>query len=84
MLFFHLYKKSFFAFFCFVFPNIITYILNIANTIKKMPVNEISDFICGNYIQIGFFREKSYYSIKQQQQKKGLQLFATELTGKNT
>ena len=61
------------------------YILHIANTIKKMPVNEISDFICGNYyIQIGFFREKSYYSIKQQQQKKGLQLFATELTGKNT
>ena len=50
-----------------------------------MPVNEISDFICGNYyIQIGIFREKSYYSIKQQQQKKGLQLFATELTGKNT
>ena len=46
-------------------------ILNIANTIKKMPVNEISDFICGNYyIQIGFSTEKSYYSIKQQQQRK--------------
>ena len=71
MLFFHLYKTSFFAFFLFCFPNVIMYILNIANTIKKMPVNEISDFICGNYyIQIGFSTKKSYYSIKQQQQRK--------------
>ena len=60
------------------------YILNIANTIKKMPVNEISDFICGNYyIQIGFSTEELLFN-KTTTTKKDLQLFATELMGKNT
>ena len=58
------------------------YILNIANTIKKMPVNEISDFICGNYyIQIGFSTEELLFN-KTTTTKKDLQLFATELMGK--
>ena len=42
------------------------YILNIASAIKKMSVNEIRDFIFENhYKRIGFYKENSYYSMKQ-------------------
>ena len=44
------------------------YILNIANAMKKMPVNEIRDFIFENYYErIGFSEENSYYSVKNQE-----------------
>ena len=57
-------------------------ILNIANTIKKMTVNELRDFIFENcYKQIGFARENSY-DARKHQKKKDLQLFATKLTEK--
>ena len=40
------------------------YILNIARAIRKMLVNEISDFIFKNYYKrIGFSKENSYYSM---------------------
>ena len=48
---------------------------------KKMSVNEIRDIIFENYYKwIGFSKENSYYSIKDQ--KKGLQFFAIILTEK--
>ena len=51
------------------------HILNTVNATKKMAVNELEDFIYENYyIQMGFARESSYYSIKHQK-KKDLQLF---------
>ena len=41
------------------------YILNIPRAIKKMSVNEMRDFISANYYkQIGFSKERSYYSVK--------------------
>ena len=41
------------------------YILNIVRVIKTMSVNEIRDFIFGNfYKRIGFSKESSYYSMK--------------------
>ena len=55
------------------------YIVNIANTIKMMSVNELRDFIFENYSkQIGFTKEISYCSMKHL--KKDLQLLATKLT----
>ena len=58
------------------------HILNIVNATKKMAVNELEDFIYENYyIQMGFARESSYYSIKHQK-KKDLQFFVTKLTEK--
>ena len=46
------------------------YILNIANAIKKMSVNELRDFIFENYYrQIGFSKENSYYSLKHQKKR---------------
>ena len=58
------------------------YILNIASAIKKMAVNELRDFICENhYIQIGFVKESSYYSMKRLICK-GLLLLATKLIEK--
>ena len=43
------------------------YILNIARAIKKMPVNEIRDFIFEDYYKrIGFSKENSYYSVENQ------------------
>ena len=56
------------------------HIVNIANALKKMTVNEIKDFIYGNYCKrIGFYKENCYYLMKQQK-KKDLQLFVTKLT----
>ena len=47
------------------------YILNIAITIKKMSDNESRDFIFENYHeQIGFVKERSYYSINRLKKKK--------------
>ena len=41
------------------------YILNIASAIKKMPVNELRDFIFENYYErTGFVKERSYYLMK--------------------
>ena len=41
------------------------YILNIAKAKKKMSVNEIKEFIFGNYYKrIVFSKENSYYSMK--------------------
>ena len=41
------------------------YILNIARAIKKMSVNELSDFIFENYYKrIRFSTENSYYAMK--------------------
>ena len=46
------------------------YILNIANAIKKMSVNELRGFIFENYYrQIGFSKENSYYSLKHQKKR---------------
>ena len=41
------------------------YILNIASSMKKIPVNEIRDY----HERIGFSKENSYYSIKHQKNK---------------
>ena len=44
--------------------------LNIARAIKGMSVNKVRDFIFENYYkQIGFSKEKSYYSIKRLKKK---------------
>ena len=57
------------------------YILNIDSPRGKMPVNEIRDFIFENYYnQIGFYKENSYYSMKQ----KDLLVYATKLAEKST
>ena len=61
------------------------YILNIANTLKKMTVKELKDFVRENcYKQIEFTKENSYYSMKRQKKKKKKDLlsFATKLTEK--
>ena len=55
------------------------YILNIASAIKKMRVNEIRDFIFNYYKQIGFVKERSYYSRKILKKKKDLLLLANKL-----
>ena len=56
--------------------------LNVVTTIKKMTVNELREFIFENYYkQIGFVKEKSYYSIKRLKNK-DLLLFATKLIKK--
>ena len=58
------------------------YTLNVVTTIKNMTVNELGDFIFENYYkQIGFVKEKSYYSIKRLKNK-DLLLFATKLIKK--
>ena len=58
------------------------YILNIANAIKKMTVNEIRDYIFKIYYKrIVFSKETSYYSMKRQKNK-DLQLCVTKLTEK--
>ena len=59
------------------------YILSIAKALKKkMPVNEIGDFIFENcYKRIGFSKENSYNSMKRLK-KKGLLLFAIKLIKK--
>ena len=58
------------------------YALNVVTTIKKMTVNKLRDFIFENYYkQIGFVKEKSYYSIKRLKNK-DLLLFATKLIKK--
>ena len=62
------------------------HILNIVNAAKKMAVNELKDFLYENYyIQMGFARESSYYSIKHQK-KKDLQLLVNhnKINRKNT
>ena len=42
------------------------YTLNFARAIKKISVNEITNFIFENYYnQIGFSKESSYYSMKR-------------------
>ena len=47
------------------------HILNIARVIKKMPVNEIRDFIFENYSKrIGFSKETSYYLMKRLKKEK--------------
>ena len=61
------------------------YILNIANTLKKMTVKELKDFVRENcYKQIEFSKENSYYSMKSQKKKKKKDLlsFTTKLTEK--
>ena len=46
------------------------YILNIANAMTKMTVNEIRNFIFEKYYkQIGIFKENSYNSMKHQKKK---------------
>ena len=56
------------------------YILNtISAIIKKMTIKELKDFMLKNYYrQIGFPKEKNYYSMKHQK-KKELLLLATKL-----
>ena len=59
------------------------YILNIANTLKKMTVKELKDFVRENcYKQIEFTKENSYYSMESQKKKKDLLSFTTKLTEK--
>ena len=58
--------------------------LNVSGAIKKIKVTELTDFIFENcYKQIGLPKENRYYSLKHQK-KNNLQLFATNLTEKNT
>ena len=60
------------------------YILNIARAIKKMTVNKLIDFVFENYYkQIGFVKERSYYSMERLK-RKILLLLATKLIEKNT
>ena len=60
------------------------YILNIARAIKKMTVNKLIDFVFENYYkQIGFVKERSYYSTERLK-RKNLLLLATKLIEKNT
>ena len=60
------------------------YILNIARAIKKMTVNKLIDFVFENYYkQIGFVKERSYYSMERLK-RKNLLLLATKLIEKNT
>ena len=55
--------------------------LTAASTIKKTKIKELRDFIYENYyIQIGFTKENSCYSVKYQN--KELLLFATKLIEK--
>ena len=59
------------------------YILNITSAIKKMSVNEPRDFIFENYYKrIGFFKEKSYYSMKPLQKK--VVVACSQINRKNT
>ena len=58
------------------------YVLNISNTIKKMTVNEIRDFILENsYKRIGVSKENIYYPMKRLK-RKDLLFLATKLTEK--
>ena len=60
------------------------YILNIANTIKILTVNELRDLTFENYFKrIGFVKKRSFYSIKCLRRKDML-LLATKLTENNT
>ena len=44
------------------------YVLDIASAIKKIPVNEIRDFIFENYYKrTDISKEDSYYSMKHQE-----------------
>ena len=57
------------------------HILNIANAIKNMSVNEIRDLNFENfYKRIGFSKENSYYLMKHTHKK--LILFVTKITEK--
>ena len=59
------------------------YILNIAEAIKTMSINEIKDFIFENYYKrIGFSKESSYCSMKRLKRKKDLLLLANKLIEK--
>ena len=52
-----------FFFFCYI----MMYVLNIFSAIKKIKIKELKDFIFENYYeQIGFPKDNSYYSKKQQ------------------
>ena len=58
------------------------YILNILSTIKRMASKELKDFILINYYRrIGFPKENSSYSMKQQK-KRNLLLPKTKLIKK--
>ena len=68
MLFFISIRSFFITFFVFLY--IIMYILRIVRAIKKMSVNELRDSILESYHkQIGFFKGRSYYSMKRLKQK---------------
>ena len=59
------------------------YILNIARAIKKIPVNEIKDFIFENcYKRIRFSKKSSYYSMKRL--KKRFVVACKQINRKNT
>ena len=58
------------------------YTLNIIKAIRKIPVNDIRDFIIENYYKrIGFSKEDSYYSMKCLK-RKYLLLFTNKLIEK--
>ena len=58
------------------------YILNISSAIKKMSINEITDFIFENYFKgIEFSKENNYYLMKRLK-KKHVLLLATKLVEK--
>ena len=59
------------------------YILNIPSALKKISVNEIREFIFGNYYKRnGFVKERSYYSMMKHLKKKDLLLLANKLIEK--
>ena len=56
------------------------YILNIANTLKKMTVKELKDFVRENcYKQIEFTKENSYYSMESQKKKKRFTIICNQI-----
>ena len=59
------------------------YTINVTKAIRKMPVNDMRDFIFENYYkQIGFSKESSYCSLIRLKKKKDLLLLANKLIEK--
>ena len=59
------------------------YVLDIASAIKKIPVNEIRDFIFENYYKrTDISKENSYYSMKHQE--KNILNVCNQIKRKNT
>ena len=80
VLFIHSYKNDLSR--VFYFPRIIMYILNIANTIKKMTVKKFRDFVFENYHQRIEFAKENVLFFNATSEEKDIQLLPTKLTEK--